>query len=138
MNITKYPQYQLYLLTLHLLMLKNQLVPENCDDRCVNATLINRAYYSAYLYCALWLEDIKLFKPLSSWQFDENEKSISKHKQIINALYNFNEPKMGSQLSQLFDLRHKADYESFIDITPDEVKDAIHHMEKIINHLKFK
>jgi len=137
MDILKYPQYQLYLLTLHLLILKNQLVPENCDERCINATLINRAYYSAYLYCTLWLEDIKQFKPLSSWQFNENEKKISKHKQIVNALYNYNEPKTGSQLSQLYDLRHKADYEPFIDITPEEVRNAINHMEKIFSHLKF-
>ena len=137
MDITKYPHYQLYLLTLHLLMMKNQLVPQNCDERCINATLINRAYYSAYLYCSLWLEDIKRFKPLSSWEFSENERNISKHKQIINALYNFNEAKIGSQLSQLFDLRIKADYEPFIDITSEEVTDAIHHMEKIFNHLKF-
>lgn len=138
MDIAKYPQYQLYLLTLHLLTMKNQLVPKNCDERCINATLINRAYYSAYLYCSLWLEDIKRFKPLSSWQFNENEKNISKHKQIINALYNFNEPTLGSQLSQLFDLRIKADYEPFIDITSKEVTDAIHHMEKIFNQLKFE
>ena len=137
MDITKYPHYQLYLLTLHLLMMKNQLVPQNCDERCINATLINRAYYSAYLYCSLWLEDIKRFKPLSSWEFSENERNISKHKQIINALYNFNEAKIGSQLSQLFDLRIKADYEPFIDITSEEVTDAIHHIEKIFNHLKF-
>lgn len=137
MDITKYPHNQLYLLTLHLLMMKNQLVPQNCDERCINATLINRAYYSAYLYCSLWLEDIKRFKPLSSWEFSENERNISKHKQIINALYNFNEAKIGSQLSQLFDLRIKADYEPFIDITSEEVTDAIHHMEKIFSHLKF-
>lgn len=118
-------------------MMKNQLVPQNCDERCINATLINRAYYSAYLYCSLWLEDIKRFKPLSSWEFSENERNISKHKQIINALYNFNEAKIESQLSQLFDLRIKADYEPFIDITSEEVTDAIHHMEKIFSHLKF-
>ena len=138
MDVTKYPQYHLYLLTLHLLMMKNQILPQKCDERCVNATLINRAYYSAYLYCTLWLEDIKKFKPLSSWEFDDGEEKISKHKQIINALSNFNEPEMGSQLSQLFDLRYKADYEPFIDIEPKEVNNAMHHMEKIFNHLKFE
>ena len=43
MNIELYPQYQLYLLTLNLLMLKEQIIPENCDEWCVNATIINRA-----------------------------------------------------------------------------------------------
>ena len=35
MNIELYPQYQLYLLTLNLLMLKEQIIPENCDEWCV-------------------------------------------------------------------------------------------------------
>ena len=108
MDITQYPQFHLYLLTLHLLMIKNQLLPESCDIRCVNATIINRAYF------------------------------ISKHKQVRNALYNFNQPKMGSELNKLFRLRFKADYEPFIDITPTEVSDAINSMEKIFNHLKFE
>ena len=125
MDITKYPQFHLYLLTLHLLMIKDQLLPLNCDNRCVNATIINRAYYSAYLYCSLWLEDVKKFKPISSWEFDENEKKISKHRQIRNALYNFNEPKMGSKLDKLFDLRFKADYMPFTEITPEEIEESI-------------
>ena len=137
MDITKYPQFHLYLLTLHMLTMKNQLLPQNCDMRCVNATLINRSYYSAYLYCTLWLEDTKRFKPVSSWQFGEDERKISKHQQIRNALYNFNEPQMGSKLDQLFDLRFKADYEPFIDITPEEVNKAIKHIEYIFNNLKF-
>ena len=59
MEIEGYPQFQLYLLTLNLLMLKDQIVPKNCDEWCVNATIINRAYYSSYLYCLLWLKKIK-------------------------------------------------------------------------------
>lgn len=60
------------------MMMKPCLIPPNCDDRCINASIINRAYYSTYLYCALWLEDIKKFKPLSSWEFEDNEEKISK------------------------------------------------------------
>lgn len=138
MNIKKYPQYHLYLLTLHLLTMKQQLIPQNCDERCVNATIINRAYYSAYLFCKLWLEDVKKFKTVPYWEFDENEKKISKHKQVRNALYNFDEKQMGSSLNRLFDLRHKADYNPFTDITPDEVTTAINTMEKIFNKLKFE
>ena len=132
MDISKYPQFHLYLLTLHLLKIKSQLLPKYCDFRCVNATIINRAYYSAYLLCELWLQDVKKFKALSSYEFKEDEEKISKHKQVRNALYNFNEPKIGSNLNQLFRLRHKADYEPFTDITPKEVSDAIKHMEKYL------
>lgn len=138
MDITQYPQFYLYLLTLHLLLIKNQLLPESCDIRCVNATIINRAYYSAYLFCELWLWNVKKFKTVSSYDFKDDEKIISKHKQVRNALYNFNQPKMGSELNKLFRLRFKADYEPFIDITPTEVSDAINSMEKIFNHLKFE
>lgn len=137
MDITKYPQYQLYLLTLHLLMLKNMLIPENCDEWCINATIINRAYYSAYLYCALWLEDNKNFKIKHPWDFTGDETRIGEHKQIREALDNYGKEKMKTELYRLFKLRKKADYEPFTDITSKEVTDAIHHMEKIIKHLKF-
>ena len=138
MDITKYPQFQLYLLTLQMLMLKNMLLPKNCDEWCVNASIINRAYYSAFLYCILWLDYEKNYKIKHPWEFQEGEKQLGEHKQVREALKMFGEKNMQSELNDLFDLRIKADYEPFIDITPDEVKDTIHHMEKIINHLKFK
>lgn len=64
-------------------------------------------------------------------------KSV-KHKQIRNALYNFNEKQMSAELNDLFNLRHKADYEPFLDISAKEVEDSISHMEKIFGHLKFE
>ncbi len=138
MNIEKYPQFQLYLLTLNLLMLKNKLIPENCDERCVNATIINRAYYSSYLYCELWLDYVKNFKTISPWDFEDGQDAIGEHKQVRDALYNFGEPNMKTELQDLAILRRKADYDPFLDIEPKEVENAIHHMEKIFNHLKFE
>lgn len=44
---------------------------------------------------------------------------------------------MKTELFNLFKLRIKADYNPFMDITSEEVNNAIHHMEKIFNHLKF-
>ncbi len=136
MNIKLYPQFHLYLLTLNFLRLRNKLIPKNCDERCINATIINRAYYSAFLLCVLWLED-KKFKILKPWDFSEDEKYISEHKQVRNALYNFNEKKIGSNLTKLFKLRKKADYNPFSEITLSEVKDAINHMKIIFNDLEF-
>ena len=138
MDITKYPQYHLYLLTLHMLMLKNLLIPENCDEWCVNASIINRAYYSAYLYCELWLEDVKKFKVKHPWDFEDDEEQIGEHKQVRNALKDFGEKNMKTELEKLFYLRRKADYDPFVDIKPQEVTAAITHMEKIFNHLKFE
>ena len=138
MDITKYPQYQLYLLTLHMLTLKNLLIPQNCDEWCVNASIINRAYYSAYLYCELWLDDVKKFKVKHPWDFEDDEEQIGEHKQVRNALKDFGEKNMKTELEKLFYLRQKADYDPFVNITPEEVNDAIHHMEKIFSHLKIK
>ena len=39
---------------------------------------------------------MKKFKPISSWEFSKGESKISKHKQIRNALYNFNESEISS------------------------------------------
>lgn len=138
MDITKYPQYELQLLTLNLLNLKSQIVPENCDERCVNSTIISRAYFSSYLLCELWLDYEKQFKTVKTWEFDEDEEIISEHKQVRNALYNYGEKKIKTELSKLASLRRKADYEPFIYITPTEVQDAISHMKKIFNNLTFQ
>ena len=137
MDITKYPQFESYLLTLHLLMLRDQLIPEGCDVRCVNSTIINRAYFSSYLYCLLWLEDVKHFKPIPLKHLKPSER-ISEHEQVRNALYNFGEKRMTHELSKLAKLRKKADYDPLSVLAPKEVYDAVHHMEKIFNHLKFE
>ena len=138
MDISRCPQFQLYLLTLQMLMLKNQLIPENCDEWCVNASIINRAYYSAYLFCELWLDYVKKFKVKHPWDFKDDEERIGEHKQVREALKDFGEKNMKTELNYLFRLRRKADYDPFIDITSEEVTNAVHHMEKIFNHLKFE
>ena len=102
MDITKYPQYELQLLTLNLLNLKSQIVPENCDERCVNSTIISRAYFNSYLLCELWLDYEKQFKTVKTWEFDEDEEIISEHKQVRNALYNYGEKKIKTELSNSF------------------------------------
>lgn len=137
MDITKYPQFELYLLTLNLLRFKNQLIPIDCDERCINSTIINRAYFSSYLFCELWLEDVCNFKPIPIMDLGMNER-ISEHEQVRNALYNFGEKRMTSELFKMARLRKKADYDPFADLTPDEVSDAVHHMERIFNSLKFE
>ena len=136
MDIAKYPHYQLYLLTLHLLMLKDQLVPDSCENRCIDSTIINRAYFSSYLFCGLWLEDVKKFKPTPVELMDIEER-ISEHLQIRNALYNFGEKRVRSDLTKLAALRKKADYDPFTDLTPQDVSDAVGYMNSIFNHLEF-
>lgn len=138
LNITKYPQFQLYLLTLRLLKLKDKLIPQDCDERCINSTIINRAYYSSYLFCELWLEDVKHFKAIPINEFGADEEKINEHHQVRNALYNFGEDVVSWNLANLARLRQKADYHPFRDLTSSDVSDAIGYMERIFDRLKFE
>ena len=138
MNITNQPQYQLHLLTLHFLGIHDILIPKNCDERCVDATIINRAYYSSYLYCELWLEKIHNFKVKHPWEFKKGEKRAGEHKQVRDALLEFGEGKTETHLQLLAKLRKKADYYPNKKITPNDVNNAIRHMKKIFSHLKIE
>ena len=52
-NIEKYPQYELYKFAKDMYSKKkNTLVPKNCDNLCVYSIIINRCYYSSYLYAS--------------------------------------------------------------------------------------
>lgn len=118
-------------------MLKKDLIPKNCDEWCINATIINRAYYSSYLYCELWLDYVKNFKVIKPWEFNEGQDRISEHKQVRTALSDVGENQVKAELQNLASLRQKADYDPFVNITSKEVDDALHYMKKIFNHLKF-
>lgn len=136
--MTKQPQFHLYLLTLNLLGLKNQVIQKNCDERCINATIINRAYYSSYLYCELWLEKVHKFKVRPPWEFKPNEKKTGEHKQVRNALKDFGKNNVKTSLQELASLRRIADYYPYEELTLDDVSNAISYMEKIFSHLKFE
>ena len=138
MNLTKFPQYQLYLLTLKLKVMKTRLLRENCDERCVNATIITRAYYSSYLYCELWLKKMKQFKTKHPWEFKPEERIVGEHKQVRDALLEFGEENMRDELKELASLRRTADYKPYRKITSQDVNESIEHMKTIFNHLKFE
>lgn len=118
--------------------MKNHLIPENCNERCINATIINRAYYSSYLYCELWLEKIKHFKVKHPWEFKPGEKKIGEHKQVRDALFKFGEGTIRDELKELAALRRTADYKPYTEITSQDVNKSIDHMKNIFNHLKFE
>lgn len=131
-----YPQYQLYLFTEKLNSKKKNLIPKNCDSRCVDSTIINRAYYSSYLYALEWLEDQHDFKLKKSFEFIDNEQVISEHKQVINELKKY-DLKCGNRLSEIKKLRNISDYKPYVDISPMEVEVSIGYMEYIFNNLQF-
>ena len=103
---------------------------------CVFSTIINRCYYSAYLYVSLWLQEVYKFKPLSKEDFD-GDKFITEHKQVRDKLEDINQHSVESMLYTLFDLRKKADYDPFQDISEEELDDAMYLMEKIFETLNF-
>lgn len=134
-NVEKYPQYQLYKFTRKLYVNKESLVPENCDNRCVYSTIINRCYYSSYLYLSEWLLN-KGFKVKSKDDCEiDGEIFVSEHKQIRDALKNEGESKISNRLYKLSELRSIADYEPFSVLTDDDLNRAINLMEYIFKEI---
>ena len=135
MDITKYPQYELYSFAELLFLKKDDLIPEKCNCRCVYSTIINRCYYSSYLYSLEWLFEKFGFKPRPPEDFDKNERFITEHKQVRDALKEKNFPAISYELADLAILRKKADYDSFSDISDDELSDAMESMRIIFEKL---
>lgn len=137
MDITKYPQYELYSFAELLFLKKDDLIPEKCNCRCVYSTIINRCYYSSYLYSLEWLFEKFGFKPRPPEDFDKNERFITEHKQVRDALKEKNFSAISYELADLAILRKKADYDPFLDISDDELSDAMESMRIIFEKLSF-
>ena len=101
MDITKYPQYELYSFAELLFLKKDDLIPEKCNCRCVYSTIINRCYYSSYLYSLEWLFEKFGFKPRPPEDFDKYERFITGHKQVRAALKEKNFSAISYELADL-------------------------------------
>lgn len=137
MDITKYPQYELYVFTELLFSKKDDLVPDDCDCRCVYSTIINRCYYSSYLYSLEWLFEKFKFEPRSREDFDKDEEFITEHKQVRETLKEKNLPTISSELMDLAMLRKKADYDPLSYISDEELSGAMDSMRLIFKKLSF-
>ena len=135
-NIEKYPQFELYKFTKKLNLNKEKMVPKNCDNRCVYSTIINRCYYSSYLYALEWLFEKHGFKPLSKSEWGDDD-FVTEHKQVRLMFSDLKENNVGISLLNLFYLRKKADYEPFSNISDDELNKAMGIMESIFQNLDF-
>ena len=69
-------------------------------------------------------------------EFKKSEKRKGEHRQIREALYDFGEGKMESELRNLALLRNKADYNLYLEIIDDGLYNLINHMKCIFNHFK--
>ena len=137
MDIEKSPQYDLYTFTRFINHNKDKLVPSKGHSvRCLYSTIINRCYYSSYLYALFWLEDKFKFQLKMPFEFDD-EEYITEHKQVRLALKDKGLEPISSELADLFKLRKKADYDPLIDISIEELNDAIESMELIFKKLNF-
>ena len=137
MDITKYPHYELYSFAELLFLKKDDLIPEKCNRRCVYSTIINRCYYSSYLYSLEWLFEKFGFKPRPPEDFDKNERFITEHKQVRDTLKEKNFSAISYELADLAILRKKEDYDPFLDISDDELSDAMESMGIIFEKLSF-
>ncbi len=139
LKIKNYPQYQLYLFTKLLCENKEDLIPDSCDDRCINSTIINRSYYSAYSYSSLWLNNKYNFKVKKSWDFiNDNEQYKSEHRQVIDELKYKKQFTCSNKLMECKRIRNIADYEMFHDITDKDVENCFKNMEYVIKKLKLE
>ncbi len=139
MKLIEYPQYKLYKFTKLLNHNKEKFQKPHTGKRAVNGTIINRAYYSAYSYAHLWLEETHKFKPKQKWEFEEEEEEyISEHRQVRDALKDNKKIKASKKLKELHDLRKKADYDLFNPLTNNDLDKAMKNMNDIINELEFQ
>ena len=112
------------------------MVPKNCDNRCVYSTIINRCYYSSYLYALEWLFEKHGFKPLSRSEWGDDD-FVTEHSQVRLMFRELEQRNVGISLFDLFYLRKKADYEPFSNISDDELNEAMEIMESIFKDLDF-
>ena len=95
MNVEKYPQCHLYKFTLLLEDNKAMYVKHDIESRAVDSTIINRAYYSAYSYALLWLEEeISGFRLKQKWEYEaEGKEYVSEHRQVRDCLIKYEKMK---------------------------------------------
>ena len=138
MIIELYPQYQLFKFTLLLNDNKEDFIRPQIESRAVDGTIINRAYYSAYSYALLWLEENE-FKLKKKWEYEyEGEEFITEHNQVRNALKNKRKFNASFKLLELHKLRKKADYKLLNPLTEEEIENSIKYMNDIFDDLKFE
>lgn len=138
MGIKDYPQYKLFKFTLMLNHNKAKFQKPSTGTRAVDSTIINRAYYSAYSYAYLWLEEKFNFKPKQKWEFnEEGEKYVTEHEQVRICLKEHEKKKIGRYLYNLHKLRKKADYSLFDPLNKKDIDESLYYMNAIFDGLEF-
>lgn len=118
---------------------KDKLIVGNITSRSVYATIINRAYYSAYSYVVLWLKEMYFFSFKSHDYFRANNlKYITEHKQVRNALKDYGLERYSFILAKLHNLRKKADYYLDEELTKNELIKSINFMNYIVKNLSLE
>ena len=116
---------------------QDQLIPKNCKARCIRSTIINRAYYSTFLYVKKYLKQKKLKIQEPKYYIRNHKKVITEHQQVINLLAEENED-ISEELKLLKKMRNKSDYHPEKKLTIEDVNMSINYMNNIIKELKTK
>lgn len=135
MNYKK--ELDLYKHTILLNEKDNELIPKNCGHRCVRSTIINREYYSTFLFVRKYLTK-NGFQLRNIVEYKKNNEPIlTEHQQIINKLSEKNNG-LSKKLKQLKRLRKKADYYPEQKLSLKEINRSIEIMNLIIKSLKLE
>lgn len=134
-NISESPICELFEFTKLLNSKQMELIPNGFSERCIYATIINRCYYSSYSYASAWLKKKYDFIPLKPHEFSNPKDYKSAHKQVQDALVDYNRGDVKNKLKSLFILRKKADYPPFNRLTLKQVNDCMDNMEYVFNRL---
>lgn len=102
------------------------------------STIINRCYYSSYLYISEWLLDKFNFKVKSKEDCDiDGEEFVSEHKQVRDILKEKGKSKISQRLFKLSQLRGTADYNPYDLLSDEDLDNAMRLMEYIFKNIKF-
>ena len=137
MNNKYKAEQDLYKHTLLLNEKQDKLIHPYCSARCVRSTILNRTYYSAYLYVKKYLiskdyeiKDINYYKR-------QKKKFKTEHQQVIDYLTEENE-ELSSKLKILKNLRNKADYHPKRKITIKDITTSVNYMKDIFKELQIE
>lgn len=90
------------------------------------------------MYLSEWLLDKFGFKVKSKEDCEiDGEIFVSEHKQVRDALKDYDESTVSNRLYKLSELRSTADYEPFTDLTDDDLNRAMKLMEYIFDNIQF-
>lgn len=105
---------------------------KNYDLKCINRTIINRAYLSTYLHAEEWIIHNGTHYDIR----DYFERDVGYHTAICIALNKLNKPHISEIYEDFIQLRVDADYDIVTIITREDAQKALDLASQIQNALQ--